>query len=66
MLPHESMEKLATPQDHAFAVPNRLLNLLSRVGVKWESFDDLYKATHPCVKITDQRRCDMWSDIFRE
>lgn len=60
------MEKLATPQDDAFTIPNHLLNLLSRVGLKWESFDDLSKATHPRVKITDQRRCDMWSDIFRE
>lgn len=64
MLPRQSMEKLATPQDDAFTVPNRLLNLLSRVGLKWESFDNLYKATQPCVKIADQRRCDMWSDIF--
>ncbi|SPJ71088.1 uncharacterized protein FTOL_00816 [Fusarium torulosum] len=62
----QSMEKLGTPIDEAFTVPNRILNRLSRVGLKWESFDDLYKATHPHVKITDQRRCDMWSEIFRE
>ncbi|RGP64046.1 hypothetical protein FSPOR_8212 [Fusarium sporotrichioides] len=62
----QAAEELGAPKDEDFIVPSRLLDRLSRAGVKFESFDDLFKATHPGVKITNERRYDWWSDIFRE
>ncbi|GKT98376.1 hypothetical protein FLAG1_00487 [Fusarium langsethiae] len=62
----QAVEELGAPKDEDFIVPSRLLDRFSRAGVKFESFDDLFKATHPGVKITNERRYDWWSDIFRE
>ncbi|KAF4986716.1 hypothetical protein FGRMN_10713 [Fusarium graminum] len=60
------MDELSTPKDNSCFVPERLRDGLSHLKLKLELFDDMFKAMHPGVQITDQRRRDMWNEVFRE